>query len=347
MISIHTCEFTLETNYKNFNYLLSNAYKKAKGHHRLGPSTKNEHVKVDEALGSKGITVEYHEYEYRRMIKVIANPSKVLGGSDLKLWKPDIRNIEEFLDLLNEHLEDYFYSNYELNDFLLTRIDFTSNFKVGKSLVPEYISAIHKLGKVKKFRPKFDKTFYSSHPDFKETSFDLVGKTNHIEFTIYDKSSDYKNRDKQELAKKAKGILRAEIRLSKRPAIEDALKEYISYTNLTTEEEFTLLACKSHLIFLKWFTYIIPYGNFHTLKKAETIVETSDFSKPKKKKMLRLLRLIPEKKSLYLAAKELNARNIDEITQCFQKLELSPITISKHKKISSLPNLYDYIDTTV
>ena len=66
-------------------------------------------------------------------------------------------------------------------------------------------------------------------------------------------------------------------------------------------------------------------------------------AKPKKKKMLHLLRLIPEKKSLYLAVKELNARNIDEIIKCFEKLELSPITISKHKKYNHLPNLYTYI----
>lgn len=346
MISIHTCEFTLETNYKNFNYLLSSAYKKARKHHRLGNSTKykSSNVKVDEALGSKGITIEYHNYEYRKMIKVIANPSKILGGSDIKLWKPTTRNIEEFLDLLNEYLEDYFDSEYELNDFLLTRIDFTANFKVGKTLVPEYISAMHKLGKVTKFKPKFDKTYYAFHPEVKETSFDLIGKTNHIEFTVYDKESDFQNHEKPELAKKAKGILRSEVRLSKRPAIKESLSEYTSYTNLTTEEEFTLLASNSHKIFLKWFIYIIPYGNFHTLKNAENIVSNSNFSNPKKKKMLRLLRLISEKKSLYLAVKELNTRNISEIINCFKKLELSPITISKHKKISFLPNLYDYIN---
>ena len=35
--------------------------------------------------------------------------------------------------------------------------------------------------------------------------------------------------------------------------------------------------------------------------------------------------------------------NIDEIIKCFEKLELSPITISKHKKYNHLPNLYTYI----
>ena len=70
MISIHTCEFTLKTTYKSFNFLLSSAYKKAKKHHRLGESTKHKSskVKVDEALGSNGITIEYHNYEYQKLI---------------------------------------------------------------------------------------------------------------------------------------------------------------------------------------------------------------------------------------------------------------------------------------
>ena len=75
--------------------------------------------------------------------------------------------------------------------------------------------------------------------------------------------------------------------------------------------------------------------------------EIKEAPKPKKKKMLQLLRLISEKKSLYLAQKELNTKNIDEIRKCFISLNLSPITISKDKKISYLPNLYKYFDAEI
>ena len=344
MISIHTCEFTLETNYKNFNFLLSCAYKKAKGHHRLGPSTKykSQNVKVDESLGSKGITIEYHNYEYKKMIKIIANPSKVLGGNDIKIWAPNIYNIESFLDLLNDHITEYFDYDYDINTFKLTRIDFTANLETGKKKVPEYISLMHKLGKVKGFSPKYTKSDYASSRSNKETSFDLKGKTNNIEFTIYDKEADLIKQNKSKLAEKAKGILRIEIRLTKRPAIKNALANYTRDNNLTPEEEFTLLALNSQQIFFEWFVKVIPYGNFYSLKKAETLILNSELKKSKKEKMLRLINLIPTKKSLYLAIKELNTRNFDELLLCFATLNVSPITISKHKKITFLPNLYDY-----
>ena len=346
MISIHTIELTMEKSYKEFQFQLSSAYKKAKGHHRLGSKKKynDDNIKVDEALGKSGITIEYHNHKYRKQIKVIVNPSKLLGGNDIKIWNPTLRNIEDFLELLNEYLEQYFNYDYELNDFQLTRIDFTSNLNVGEKYVSEYIATLHKLGKVKYFKPKYDKSYFSKHPEVKKTSFDLIGKTNHIGFSIYDKEADLISRQKHDLAKKAKGILRAEVRLSKRPVIETTLEYLNTHTNLTTEEEFTILTLNCIPIFLKWFGYIVPCGDFHTLKKALTIVENSDLKKPKKKKMTNLLNLIPEKKSLYLAEKELNAKNMDEIRNCFVNLNLSPITISKDKKISYLPNLYQYLD---
>lgn len=349
MISIHTCEFTMETTYKNFNFLLSTAYKKAKGHHPLGQKKKYKYdnIKVDTALGDRGITIEYHNHEYRKQIKVIVNPSSLLGGNDIKIWNPTLPKIEHVLELLNEYLEEYFNYDYELNDFQLTRIDFTSNLKVGKKYVPEYIAVLHKLGKVKYFKPKYDKPYFSEYPEVKKTSFDLIGKTNHIGFSIYDKEADLINQGKFDLAKKAHGILRAEVRLSKRPAIETTLESLNTHTNLTTEEEFTLLALHCIPIFLEWLFSIVPYGDFHTLKKALTIVDNSNLKKPKKKKMKQLLNLIPEKKSLYLAQKELNTKNIDEIRNCFISLNLSPITISKDKKISYLPNLYKYFDAEI
>ncbi|MBQ9927324.1 MAG: hypothetical protein IJO65_05060 [Lachnospiraceae bacterium] len=346
MISIHTCEFTMETNSKNFNHLLSCAYKMAKKHHRVGKSTKysSSDVRVDANLSSKGITMEYHNYEYRKMIKIIANPSKVLGGNDLKIWKPNIYNIENFLDSLNEYITDYFDYDYDINNFALTRIDFTVNLDVGKKKVPEYICLMHKLGKVKGFSSKYSKSDYASGRSNKETSFDLKGKTNNIEFTVYDKEADLIEQNKLELAKKAKGILRIEIRLMKRPAIIKTLSDYTKDNALTAEEEFTILALNCKQIFNEWLVKIIPYGNFYSLKDAQSLIIKSELKKSKKEKMLQLINLIPTKKSFYLANKELHTRNIDALLLCFAALNVSPITISKNKKTTFLPNLYDYFE---
>ena len=53
--------------------------------------------------------------------------------------------------------------------------------------------------------------------------------------------------------------------------------------------------------------------------------------------------LIPEKKSLYLAHKAMNCRNIEKVMKGFAKINLSPVTISKRHNITHLDNLYSYL----
>lgn len=347
MISIHTLELTLETTAKNFNYLLSRAYKMAKNDkHRVGYSTKHtaNDIRVDDALASEGIVVEYHNCEYRKMIKLRVNPSEVLGGSDLKLWKPSDCNVEELIERLNECIDDYFDSNYTLDDLILSRVEFTANLNVGKANVPAYIRLMHKIGKVKGFAPKYNVLDYATGDIKKERSFDMEGKTNGIVFTVYDKEADLKDKGKKEKAKKAEGILRAEIRLKKRKAVRAAMREFNNPDVLTTEEQITLVSKNCKQIFGTTFTAIVPYGDFYKLKDAEQLVGGSNLKVKRKDKMLRLLRLVPEKKSLHLAFKELNVRDKDAVLIWFAELNISPITISKREDISRLKNLYDYLE---
>lgn len=347
MISIHTFELTLATNTKNFNYLLSRAYKMAKKNkNRVGQSTKHTSydVRVDDALASEGIMIEYHAHDYRKAIKLRVNPSEVLGGSDLKLWKPNTRNIEALIEKLNEHIDNYFDSEYTLDDLVLSRVEFTANLDVGKENVPAYIRLMHKIGKVKGFSAKYSIFDYAAGDIKKERSFDLEGKTNGIAFTLYDKEADLKDKGKKEKARKAEGILRAEVRLKKRKAVQEAIRVFDDPDALTTEEQIALVAKKSKEIFGSTFAHIVPYGDSYKLKEAEQLVGTSGIKARRKDKMLRLLRLVPEKKSLYLAFKELDVRNRDGMLIWFAELNVSPITISKREDVSHLKNIYDYLE---
>lgn len=346
MISIHTFELTKEVKSKCFNNLLSSAYKKAKKHkNRIGHSTKHTtgDVRIDDRFSSDGITIEYHNYEFRKMIKLCINPSKLLGGNDLNLWRPDTYNTELVLDRISECIEDYFDENYDINDFTLTRVDFTVNLNVGKKNVKPYIALFHKLGKVKKFEYKYGKADYKTGRIDKEDSFDLKGKTNLIEFTAYNKEADLKKKDKYDKAEKAKGILRLEVRLTKRKAVIDALENLTKCTDLTTEEEFDIIVGGCSKIFTTWMAAIIPYGDSYKIKKAIETVEKSDIKMKRKEKMIALIKLIPKKKSLYLAAKELKLRDLNEVLCWFAKIGVSPITISKREQIDYLKNLYDMI----
>lgn len=62
-----------------------------------------------------------------------------------------------------------------------------------------------------------------------------------------------------------------------------------------------------------------------------------------RRKMLRLLTLIPEKKSLHLAQKAMNCRDVEKVMETFAKINLSPVTLSKRHDVKCLENLYSYI----
>lgn len=346
MISIHTFELAKEVDSKCFNNLLPSAYKKAKKNkNRVGYSTKHTtgDVRIDDRFSSDGITIEYHSYEFRKMIKLCINPSKVLGGNDLKLWEPSLYNTELLIDEISECIEDYFDCLFDINDFDLTRVDFTSNVNVGKKNVKAYIAFLHKIGKVKNFVPKYNRADYKNGRIDKEDSFDLKGKTNFIEFTAYDKEADLKKKEKYDKAEKAKGILRLEVRLTKRKAIKNALEDLTRCSDFTTEEELEIIVGNCYKIFTKWMAAIVPFGDSYKLKKAIELVEESNVKLKRKEKMISLIQLIPKKKSLYLAIKELNIRDTNEILCWFAKIGVSPITISKREKINYLKNLYDMI----
>ncbi len=90
---------------------------------------------------------------------------------------------------------------------------------------------------------------------------------------------------------------------------------------------------------------IVPYGDFYKKDKAVEIIRSEVEDIRLRRKMLRLLVLIPEKKSLYLAQKAMNCRNIEKIMEAFAKIDVSPVTISKRHNVKQLKNIYKYLIT--
>lgn len=62
-----------------------------------------------------------------------------------------------------------------------------------------------------------------------------------------------------------------------------------------------------------------------------------------RRRMLRLVELVPEKKSLLLAQKALNYRRVDEVMEAFTDIGVSPITISKRHDVKRLKNIHSYL----
>lgn len=323
----HTFELSLILNTDKFEICKSQAYKNAKGKYRV---YQKEDVWYDNAFKDDGVKIEYHSQKYKKIIKFIINPTKMLDGNDIKkLWKPNSDNISKMLRKLEKDIGCYFDSQYELDDFKLTRIDFTVNIDVGdRKKVSAYIKVLHNIGKVKGFKPKYDKDDAKINHDL---SFDLEGNSNGIEFTAYDKEAESRQ-------KEAEGILRMEVRLKKQKAIRN-------YTNETnTSKQIKRLASKSKEVFLDIFTGIVPYGDYNKKKDAVKLIEDNISKQRHREKMIRMIELIPKKKSLYLAKKEMKDRNIEKIIMMFAKINLSPVTISKRHKTKSLKNLYSYLE---
>lgn len=62
-----------------------------------------------------------------------------------------------------------------------------------------------------------------------------------------------------------------------------------------------------------------------------------------RKKMLRLIALVPEKKSLWLAQKAMGSRDTDKMMEEFAKINLTPVTISKRCNVKHINSLYTYM----
>ncbi|MDR3238240.1 MAG: hypothetical protein LBT84_07035 [Spirochaetia bacterium] len=275
------------------------------------------------AIKTAGIKIDCKDN--RRKVILDITPAELFkcGGAD-KLWKPKKDNIEELRELLKKFIAETFGSSFKLNDFKITAITFAVNIEAGEN-VAAYIKVLRKIGKAKGFTPKRAKDGRDE-----KASFDLEGNSNGITFSVCDCHAETGD-------KSAKGILRVEVKLAKPNAIGRYTPEQ------STSKQITELAGCGKDILLDTFVRIVPFGDYHKLKEAEKLIETNIRKKVHKAKMLRLLRLIPEKKSLFEAQKEMNDRNMGKLMLRFAEIGLNPITISKRHDTKFLQNLHDFV----
>ena len=227
-----------------------------------------------------------------------------------------------------------FNGKYRIEDFVLSGMNFVADMDVGtRANALAYLKVLKRIGRVKGFSP----TSYEYFDD--DASFCLSGNSNDIDFLLYDLERAFTrqikgvNADWKKL-KPIKGILRAEVRLMKPKAVR-------AYTDADdVSGQIADLLKDNRNIFLDTFTQIIPFGDFYKKDKAVEIIRKEVADSIMRRRMLQLLVLIPEKKSLRLAQKAMNCRNIEKIMDSFAKINLSPVTISKRHNVKYLENFY-------
>lgn len=292
---------------------------------------KNGKEYIDPSLEDKGIVITYRDSQYKKKIKLMVNAGLILDCDN-----PDPDKIVRKLD---KRISKYFDYKYQIEDFILSGMILSTDIDVrNRENIAAYLKVLQRIGKVKGFSP----STYECFDDI--GSFCLVGNSNGIEFLIYN-LEDYmvqRYRNTKSERKKIKsmlresvGILRAEVRLTKPKAIRD-------FTDAAeVSRQIAALSEKCQDVFLDVFARIIPFGDFYKKNKAIEIIRRDVEDGTLRRKMLRLLALIPEKKSLYLAQKTMNCRNVEKIMDTFAKINVSPVTISKRQDAKYIKNIYE------
>lgn len=294
---------------------------------------RNEDEYIDHSMEPKGITVIYRDSQYKKKIRVLANVGAVAESG--------MNDPEKFIRKLDKRIGEYFGTKYKIDDFTLSGLTLTVDIKVDDSeMVSAYLRVLRRIGRVKGFTP----VSYDCFED--DTSFCLEGNSNGIEFLLYDlksmlvnqlKQTNIKRKELRSVAERSEGALRAEVRLTKPKAI----KAYARNSDVSGQIKELIKKCEE--IFMDTFTWIIPFGEFYKKDKAIELIHRKVADSVMRRKMLRLLALIPEKRSLYLAQKTMNCRNIEKVMDAFAKINVSPVTISKRHDIKYLNGLYAYL----
>ena len=286
---------------------------------------------LDPSLAEKGITIIYRASKYKKKVRVLVNAGMVVD---------DPSDTDKLLHKLGKRISEYFDHKYKLDDFTLSGVTLTLDIAIGsRERVFDYLKVLQRVGKVKGFSPVSYNCFDS------KASFCLSGNSNAIEFLLYDleqsltdqlQDSGMGHKKIKSVSSHTQGILRAEVKLTKPKAVR-------VYTNAEdTAGQIVELMKDRQQIFLDTFARIVPFGAFYTMTAAVEIVRSEVKDSTMRRKMLRLLTLIPEKKSLHLAQKAMNCRDIDKVMETFARIDLSPVTIAKRHAVKHLENLYSY-----
>ena len=286
---------------------------------------------LDTSLAAKGITVIYRDSRYKKRVRILVNAGMVVDHPS---------NTDKLLRKLGKRISEYFDHKYKLDDFTLSGVTLTLDIAIGsRERVFDYLKVLQRVGKVKGFSPVSYNCFDS------KASFCLSGNSNAIDFLLYDleqsltdqlQDSGMGHKKIKSVSSHTQGILRAEVKLTKPKAVR-------VYTNAEdTAGQIVELMKDRQQIFLDAFARIVPFGAFYTMTAAVEIVRSEVKDSTMRRKMLRLLTLIPEKRSLHLAQKAANCRDIDKVMEAFARIDLSPVPIAKRHGIKHLENLYSF-----
>lgn len=296
------------------------------------PEEEDDEV-VDRSMEDSGVIVYYRSSQLKKRVRLVADAAMLTGSLS--------PTPEKVVKKLGKLITNYFDSEYELNDFMLSGMILCVDLDAGSaSSVHEYLHVLRRVGRVKGYVP-------IDHEELEGGDyFGLNGKSNATNFFVYNlaevmyEQCGWSGAGKlhlKSIAQEVEGILRVEIHLTKPRAVQRYTEQY------TVENQLLELYEKRSSIFVDVFASVVPYGAYYKKNEAVEIIRKEVNDDALKRRMLRLLSLIPDKKSLHLAQKAMAYRHPEKLLVEFAKIGLSPVTIGKRQSVKYLKNLYDFI----
>lgn len=319
-------ELSMVLDNEKFHKILSYAHKKT------DYLEEDDGEYIDQSMADKGITVTYRDSQYKKKVRVIINAGRMMDY--------DKAESDKFFLRIDKRLGEYFNHKYNVDDFSLSGVTFVTDIDVeSRESVSAYLKVLRRVGKVKGFKP----VVYDCFEDIDSLCWE--GSSNGISFSLYDLEDMWRRqfgerkikvKKYRETIEGTEGILRAEVRLMKPKAVR-------SYTDrIEARVQIADIMRKRKDIFMDTFIKIVPYGDYEKKDKTVESVYREIGDDRLRRRMLRLVALIPEKKSLYLAQKAMECRNMEKIMRAFAKINVSPVTISRRQDVRQLRNIYEY-----
>lgn len=294
------------------------------------------------------------------MIDAAVNP-KMMGGMHDYITAATYDDMDAVITSFNLEASKISPLLKDFHDYTLTRIDYCINFDLDEltdSCSPELIMDLIKKGNIP--HPYTEWTKYSETAHRKKSrpgSFYLIN--NSVNINCYSKYMQLSDRSEKNTGKgfppvpqktldAARSIIRFEIQYKyhKVYTISKEAERAGNHCNNKYESLLTHEYCTDAVS--SYFYRSIGRGDWYTLQKAVSMVNSQSFNKQKKKRLINALQLVNQCRSVARAKDSLRGYDLKAFKQTLKELSamgINPVTIPKEWGIKHIPNLlYAYCD---
>ncbi|HIW33168.1 MAG TPA: hypothetical protein IAA29_10320 [Candidatus Paenibacillus intestinavium] len=339
---------------------------------------RNANVYIVELLKQHGMVIKLYKNDIAKhaKIEIRLNPKRLIDGNEYVLVakESDYENIVLKFRRIMEPIQKQFIANLiskevieseekqdmvkgrltnasnlaEIDDYNIMRIDYCINVITERS--SQYMELIRRGDVPTKFEMKYDHNPQTGKRKRYEDSMYLITRSKDIKLNFYNKEKQmegmYSEYDKIE---DAQNMLRFEVQCS-----GTKVNNMKAYYQLESKQlsMFSINQMALETV-VGYYVDVVGKEDYVTLSFAKSCIDSNmNFGSKDKIRMIDVLGLINQKRSVYLAREAFIKESSNEITakkifnqalKSIKALRINPVTIPVNWGIDKLPNLYDEV----